>query len=290
MNMIEVGSENSSPIYLHYEDLGAGKPVILLHGWPLNHQSWEMQVPELIARGHRVITYCRRGFGDSSKPSTGYNYDTFAEDLHKVITHLDLREVTLVGFSMGTGEVARYLATYGDERISRAAFISGILPALLKDDDNPEGVDGKVFDSMIDGIKKDRFAFMKNFFSDFYGHGLINISEVSEEVKAFSWNVACQASPIATVGCIESWFEDFRSDISKIKVPCLVIHGSGDKVTPLKNTGLRLKQMLPRCRYVELDGAPHGLIVSHAKEVNASLIEFLRQDSLRYDEAVVVPH
>lgn len=290
MNMIEVGIENSTPLYLHYEDLGSGKPVILIHGWPLNHQSWEMQVPDLLANGYRVISYCRRGFGFSSKPSTGYDFDTFAEDLHKLITHLDLRDVTLVGFSMGTGEVARYLSSYGSERISRAVFISGILPALVKNADNPDGVEDTIFENMIENCQADRFDFLKEFVDNFYSHGLLNRSAVSDAVKEFSWNTATQASPIATVRCIGSWYEDFRNDVSKITVPCLVIHGSADKITPVKNTAVRLKQLLPRCRYVELEGAPHGLIISHANEVNSTLIDFIRSEGKTYKETPIFPH
>lgn len=275
MNMLEVGTENSSPIYLHYEDIGTGRPIILIHGWPLNHQSWEKQVPELVANGFRVITYCRRGFGHSSKPSTGYDYDTFAEDLHKLIQHLNLHDVTLVGFSMGTGEVARYISAYGSQRVSKAVFISGILPALLKSDENPEGVDEKIFQGMIEECEEDRLEFLKSFIDDFYSHGLLNRSTVSEAVKEFSWNCATQASPIATIRCIGAWLEDFRQDITRIEVPCLVIHGSGDKITPIKNTGERLHNILPQCQYLELDGAPHGLIVSHSEEVNQALVEFM---------------
>lgn len=285
MNMINVGFENSSPINLHYEDIGSGKPIILIHGWPLNHQSWEKQIPDLVANGYRVITYCRRGFGHSSKPSVGYEYDTFAEDLHKLITHLNLHNITLVGFSMGTGEVARYISTYGSEKVSRAVFISGILPALLKSDENPEGVDESVFEGMIEKCQDDRLQFLRGFLDDFYSHGMLNRSTVSEAVRDFSWSIAAQASPIATLRCIGSWLEDFRQDIKKIEVPSLVIHGSGDKITPIKNTGERLHKLLPSCQYVEIEGAPHGLIVSHADEVNAILLDFLSSSTQRLEPA-----
>lgn len=275
MHYIEVGKENSATIELHYQDYGSGKPVILLHGWPLSERSWEAQIPVLLSSGYRVITYCRRGFGESSKPATGYNYDTFAEDLHKVITKLDLKDITLVGFSMGTGEVARYIATYGSERIEKAVFIAGILPALLKTENNPEGVEKQVFDDMIRKCIEDRPAFIAGFLKDFYSHGIIGRKAVSDEMIKFSWNMAMEASGIATVNCIDSWGEDFRDDIKKIDVPSLVIHGSGDKITPLNVCGRRLKNLLPGCEYLEIDGGPHGLLASHAEEVNAALVRFL---------------
>ncbi len=290
MNMIEVGSENSHTIYLHYQDIGSGKPVVLIHGWPLSHQSWEMQVPELVANGFRVITYCRRGFGHSSKPSSGYDYDTLTDDLHKLITDLELHDATLVGFSMGTGEVARYLSRYGSERVSQAVFISGILPALFKGGDNLDAVEPQVFDNMIASCKKDRFAFLRHFLDDFYSHGLISRSAVSEAVKEFSWSMAIQASPIATIRCIESWAEDFREDARKVMIPCLVIHGTADKITPIEFTGLRLQALLPRCRYVEIEGGPHGVIISHAQEVNSALIGFLKTEARAHRDASLQHH
>ncbi|AZZ35472.1 alpha/beta hydrolase [Bdellovibrio sp. qaytius] len=285
MHYIEVGRENSATIDLHYQDHGSGKPVILLHGWPLNERSWENQEAVLLAKGFRVISYARRGFGDSSKPATGYNYDTFAEDLHKLITKLDLREITLVGFSMGTGEIARYISTYGSDRIEKAVFISGILPALLKTEGNQAGVEKKVFDEMIKKCIEDRPAFIAAFLKDFYSHGILGLKEVSQEVINFSWNLAMEASAIATVNCIDAWLEDFRSDIAKITIPSLVIHGSGDRITPIKATGERLKEMLPGCQYIEIDGGPHGLLASHANEVNAALVKFLGTAKPLYTEA-----
>lgn len=285
MHYIEVGRENSATIDLHYQDHGSGKPVILLHGWPLNERSWENQEAVLLAKGFRVISYARRGFGESSKPASGYDYDTFAEDLHKLITRLDLREITLIGFSMGTGEIARYISTYGSERVEKAVFISGILPALLKTEGNPMGVEKKVFDEMIRKCIEDRPAFIKGFLKDFYSHGIIGLKDVSQEVIDFSWNLAMEASAIATVKCIDSWLEDFRSDIAKIKIPTLVIHGSGDKITPIKATGERLKEMLPGAQFLELEGGPHGLLASHASDVNAALVRFLGEARSSYTES-----
>lgn len=275
MHYIEVGKDNSGSIDLHYQDYGSGKPVILLHGWPLNEQSWEAQIPVLLSSGYRVIAYTRRGFGESSKPEKGYDYDTFAADLHQVIIKLNLKDITLVGFSMGTGEVARYIANYGTERIEKAVFIAGILPALLKAENNPEGVDRSVFDEMIRQCIEDRPAFIAGFLKDFYSHAIAGRKAVSDEMIRFSWNLAMQASSLATVECIDSWLEDFREDIKKITVPSLVIHGSADKITPLKVCGARLKEILPGCQYLEIEGGPHGLLASHAEEVNKALVRFL---------------
>lgn len=277
MHYIEVGKENAATIDLHYQDYGTGKPAILLHGWPLSEASWENQIPVLLANGYRVIAYGRRGFGESSKPATGYNYDTFADDLHHIITKLNLKDITLIGFSMGTGEVARYISTYGDERIEKAVFISGILPALVKAENNPEGIDKQIFDDMIKECIEDRPEFMHGFLSDFYSHSIVGRKAVSDEMIRYSWTLAMQASKLATINCIDSWGEDFRDDIKKIKVPSLVIHGSGDKITPIKVCGKRLKEMLPGCEYLEIDGGPHGLLASHAEEVNAALVRFLNK-------------
>ena len=290
MHYIEVGKENAASIDLHYQDHGTGKPVILLHGWPLNERSWENQEAVLLAKGFRVISYARRGFGESSKPATGYNYDTFAEDLHRLITRLDLREITLVGFSMGTGEIARYLGTYGSERVEKAVFISGILPALLKTDGNSLGVDKKVFDEMKKKCVENRPTFIKGFLKDFYSHSAIGFKDVSQEVIDFSWSLAMEASAIATVNCIDAWLEDFRPDIAKIKIPSLIIHGSGDKITPIDATGRRLKEMLPSSQYVEIDGGPHGLLASHANDVNAALVRFLGESKSMFAESAELRH
>lgn len=287
MHYIQVGKENSATIDLHYQDYGSGKPVVLLHGWPLSEASWEAQIPVLLANGYRVIAYTRRGFGESSKPAKGYDYDTFAEDLDTVINKLDLKDVTLVGFSMGTGEVARYLSTYGSERIEKAVFISGILPALLKTENNPEGVEKEIFDGMIKKCIDDRPAFIAGFLKDFFSHGIIGRKAVSEEMIRYSWNLAMQASGIATTGCINSWLEDFRDDVKKIKIPSLVIHGSDDKITPLNVCGARLKEMLPGCEYLEIDGGPHGLLASHAQEVNEALVKFLGASRPAYAETTL---
>src|SRR6267378_333981 len=212
MPYVNVGQENSGSIDLYYEDHGSGKPVILIHGWPLSGRSWERQVPVLLAAGYRVITYDRRGFGDSSKPTSGYDYDTFAEDLHKLVTKLDLREATLVGFSMGGGEVARYLGTYGSERVRKAVFVASIPPFLLKTPDNPGGVDGGVFDGIKAGIVADRLAFLTTFFANFYNVDVLGGKRVSDQVVQFSWNVGACASPKGSLDCVSAWLTDFRKD------------------------------------------------------------------------------
>src|SRR5512147_218463 len=222
---ITVGQENSSSIELYYEDHGAGTPVVLIHGWPLSGASWEKQVAALLAAGHRVITYDRRGFGRSSQPSVGYDYDTFAEDLNRLLTALDLRDVALVGFSMGGGEVARYLGTHGSDRVRKAVFIAGVPPFLLKTPDNPAGVDGSVFDGIKQAIAADRLAFLAEFLKNFYNVDVLRGTRISDQVVQQSWNVAAGASAKGSLDCVTAWYTDFRKDLPKIDVPTLVIHG-----------------------------------------------------------------
>lgn len=276
MPYVNVGQENSGSIDLYYEDHGSGKPVVLIHGWPLSGRSWEKQVPILLAEGYRVITYDRRGFGDSSKPTFGYNYDTFAEDLHKLVTKLDLGDTALVGFSMGGGEVARYLGTYGSERVSKAAFLAAIPPFLLKTPDNPAGIDGSVFDGIKAGIAADRLAFLAAFFANFYNVDVFGGKRVSDQAVQFSWNVASGASPKGTLDCVSAWLTDFREDLSKIKVPTLVIHGDADRIVPVDASGKRTHELVKGSRFVIIKDAPHGLNLTHAEQVNDLLIEFLK--------------
>lgn len=276
MPYVNVGQENSGSIDLYYEDHGSGKPVVLIHGWPLSGRSWEKQVPILLAEGYRVITYDRRGFGDSSKPTFGYNYDTFAEDLHKLVTKLDLGDTALVGFSMGGGEVARYLGTYGSERVSKAAFLAAIPPFLLKTPDNPAGIDGSVFDGIKAGIAADRLAFLAVFFANFYNVDVFGGKRVSDQAVQFSWNVAAGASPKGTLDCVSAWLTDFRKDLSKIKVPTLVIHGDADRIVPVDASGKRTHELVKGSRFVIIKDAPHGLNLTHAEQVNDLLIEFLK--------------
>lgn len=276
MNKINVGQENSMPIELYYEDLGTGKPVVLIHGWPLSGASWEKQVAALLAAGHRVITYDRRGFGQSSKPSTGYNYDTFAEDLHKLVTTLDLHDVALVGFSMGTGEVARYLGKYGSKRVSKAVFIASVPPFLLKTADNPGGVDGSGFEETKKGLATDRPAFLSAFLAKFYNFDVLGGKLVSDQVVQANWNVAAGASAKATLDCVSSWVTDFRKDLPRIDVPALVIHGDADRILPIAVTGIPLSKGIKGARLVVVEGGPHGILWTHAEKVNAELVAFLK--------------
>ena len=276
MPHINVGKDTSSNIDLHYEDHGAGKPVVLIHGYPLSGASWEKQVPALLAAGHRVITYDRRGFGKSSQPATGYNYDTFAVDLNALITHLKLNEVTLVGFSMGGGEVARYIAKYGTKHIARAVIMGGVPPFLLKTADNPEGMDGAIFEGIEKAIQADRYAFFSEFFKNFFNTD-VNLSSkrISEDAVHASFNVAAGASPIATLACVPTWLEDFRADLAKIDVPTLVVHGDADRIVPLAASGARTAKLVRGARLHVVKGGPHAINWTHAEEVNAELLSFL---------------
>ncbi|MEU9168948.1 alpha/beta hydrolase [Streptomyces sp. NPDC048420] len=275
MPYITVGEENSAPIELYYEDHGTGQPVVLIHGYPLDGHSWERQVPALLEAGHRVITYDRRGFGRSSQPTTGYDYDTFAADLDKVLTSLDLTDAVLVGFSMGTGEVGRYLGTHGSGRIAKAAFLASLEPFLLKTDDNPTGVPQEVFDGILAAVTKDRYAYFTAFYQDFYNLDETLGSRISEEALRNSWNVAAGSSAHASVACVPTWITDFRADVAKVDVPSLIVHGTGDRILPIDATGRPFHALLPSAEYVEIEGAPHGLLWTHAEEVNAALLAFL---------------
>ncbi|WP_030056105.1 MULTISPECIES: alpha/beta fold hydrolase [Streptomyces] len=275
MPFIPVDEENSSVINLYYEDHGTGRPVVLIHGWPLNGASWEKQEAALLAAGHRVITYDRRGFGASGKPSFGYDFDTFAADLDAVLTHLDLRDVVLVGFSMGSGEVTRYLGTYGSARVSKAVLLGVVPPFLLKTEDNPVGVDGIVFKEIQGAIRADRPAFIAGFLADFYNVDVLGGDRVSDQVVQYSWNVGVSASARATVDCVPTWLTDFRADLPRIDVPVLIIHGDADRTLPLRSTAVPLSKAIVGARLVVLEGAPHGLIWTHAAEVNRELLAFI---------------
>src|SRR5687767_9345464 len=252
MSMITVGKENSASIDLYYEDLGTGLPVVLIHGWPLSGASWEKQTAALLAAGHRVITYDRRGFGRSSKPATGYNYDTFAADLDTVLTTLDLKSVALVGFSMGSGEVTRYIGKHGTDRVRKAVLIGTLGPYLVKAADNPEGVDPGVFDGIRTAIKADRPAFLIEFLRNFYNYDVTGGKLVSERVLEDNWNVAAGASPTGTLACVDAWVEDFRKDISHNTVPTLILHGDADRILPPEATARRLAKMIKGAKFVEL--------------------------------------
>jgi len=275
MSTITVGTENSTSIGLYYEDHGEGSPVVLIHGWPLSGASWEKQTAALLAAGHRVITYDRRGFGRSSKPAIGYNYDTFAADLHAVLTALDLGMVALVGFSMGTGEVTRYLATYGTAHVRKVVLIGTLGPYLVKAADNPEGVDSSVFNEIRTAIQMDRPAFLLDFLRNFYNYDVTGGSLVSERVLEDNWNVAANASPTGTLACVDAWIEDFREDLHHNTVPTLILHGDADRILPPDATSRRQAKLIKKATYVELRGGPHGVLWTHADEVNAELVKFL---------------
>jgi non-heme chloroperoxidase len=278
MGHIVVGTENSTPVELYYEDHGAGQPVVLIHGYPLNGHSWEHQTRELLAAGYRVIAYDRRGFGQSSKVGSGYDYDTFAADLNTLLETLDLRDVILVGFSMGTGELARYVSQHGHERVAKLAFLASLEPFLVARDDNPEGVPQKVFDGIEAAAKKDRYAWYTQFFSDFYNLDENLGARISQEAVTGSWNVATSSAPVAAHAVVSSWIEDFRADIDAVRAsrkPALILHGTADNILPIDATARRFRQALPEAQYVEIEGAPHGLLWTHADEVNAALRSFL---------------
>jgi non-heme chloroperoxidase len=277
MPYVTVGKENSGNIDLYYEDHGAGSPVVLIHGWPLSGASWEKQVSALLEAGRRVITYDRRGFGKSSQPVEGYNYNTLAEDLHKLVTKLDLRKFALVGFSMGGGEVARYLGAHGTERVSEAVFVSSIPPFLLKTSDNPEGVEGALFKENEQAIVADRPAFLAQFLRDFYNVDVLGGKLISDQVVQLSWNIAAGASPKGTLDCVSAWLTDFRKDLERIDVPTLVIHGDADRILPLAATGKRTPEFVKGSKLVVVEGGPHGIIWTHAEKVNRELLAFLGQ-------------
>jgi pimeloyl-ACP methyl ester carboxylesterase len=279
MPYVTVGEENSGDIELYYEDHGSGKPIVLIHGYPLSGASWEKQVPVLLAAGHRVITYDRRGFGKSSRPSTGYNYDTFAEDLHKLVTHLELRDFSLAGFSMGGGEVARYIGKYGSKGVSKAVFLSSVPPYLLKTPDNPEGVDAGVFEGIEKAVAADRYVFFTEFFKNFYNTDLLLGKRVSEQAVQASWNVAAGASATASLACVPTWHEDFRKDLARIDVPTLVMHGDADRILPITASGLRTAKLIKGSRLHVVKDGPHCITWTHAEEVNRELVNFLGEGS-----------
>jgi len=298
MNFVNVGRENSiasilldsaeaaprplwlaatsaSPVDLYYEDHGSGLPVVLIHGWPLNGDAWEKQTAALLAAGHRVITYDRRGFGRSSKPGTGYNYDTFAADLDVLLNTLDLTNVSLVGHSMGTGEITRYIGRYGTKRLRKAVLIGTLGPYLVKAPDNPEGIDASVFSGIQAGIKADRPVAIMEFLKNFYSVGGPDGQLVSERVMQANWTVAIGASPIGTVACVDAWLEDFRKDIVRNDVPTMIIHGDDDRILPADVTSRRQAKMIKNVKFIEIKGGSHGIPWTHAEEINTEIVPFL---------------
>jgi non-heme chloroperoxidase len=275
MPHISVGQENSGRIELYYEDHGQGRPVVLIHGYPLSSRAWDKQVPALLEAGHRVITYDRRGFGGSSQPISGYDYDTFAADLNTLLATLDLTDVTLVGHSMGTGEVTRYLGAYGSARVAQGVLVSPIPPFLLQADDNPEGLPGSLFDGFVQAAGADTPAWMKGFLDNFYNMDVLGGTLVSDQAFQASWNVATAASAAAAVACIPTWETDFRADLAKIDVPLLVIQGDADRILPFPNTGQRLPGLIKDMQLVVIEGGPHAIAWTHTDQVNEALLSFL---------------
>jgi non-heme chloroperoxidase len=275
MPYVSVGAENTSTIDLYYEDNGSGPAVVLIHGYPLNGRSWERQQRALIDAGYRVIAYDRRGFGLSSRPTTGYDYDTFAGDLDTLLHVLDVHDAALVGFSMGTGEVTRYLGNYGSKRISKAALLSAVPPFLLRTDDNPEGVDGTVFHDIKEAIRTDRYTFFDAFFAAFYNTDILMPERISAAVVRANVATANESSSFASLACVDAWLTDFRADLPRIDVPVLVVHGAEDRILPIDATARRLPELLADCTYVEILDGPHNICWTHAEETNAALLDFL---------------
>jgi non-heme chloroperoxidase len=275
MPRITVGTENSAPIEIHYEDHGSGAPIVLIHGYPLSGTSWERQERELLAAGYRVITYDRRGFGRSSQPTVGYDYDTFAADLNALLEQLKLDDVVLGGFSMGSGEVTRYLGKYGSRRVRKAALFGAIPPFLLKTNDNPEGVPAEVFEGIKAAIVSDRYAYFKDFFDNFYNVDKFAPERISDQALHASFTVAAGSSPYATYACVDTWLTDFREDLPKIDVPTLVVHGTEDRILPFASTAARLPGLIADVKLVSVEGGPHNIGWTHPDEVNRALLEFL---------------
>ena len=276
MPFFSVGTENSGAIELHYEDHGSGPPVVLIHGYPLSGRAWDRQVPAMLAAGHRVITYDRRGFGNSSQPATGYDYDTFAADLHALLEALDLRGAVLVGHSMGTGEVTRYLGSYGSAGVAKGVLVSPIPPFLLHTSDNPEGLPADLFDGFVQTAAADTPAWMKGFLDNFYNIDVFGGTLVSDQAFQASWNIAAAASATAAVASITTWQTDFRDDLSRIDVPMLVVQGDADRILPFPNTGNRLPGLIKDMQLVVIKGGPHAIAWTHTDQVNKALLDFLQ--------------
>jgi len=275
MPTVTVGQENNTAIEIYYEDHGVGQPVVLIHGYPASGRAWDKQVPALLEAGYRVITYDRRGFGRSSQPVVGYDYDTFAADLHALLEHLDLRDAALAGHSMGTGEVTRYLASYGSGRVAKGVLISPIPPYLLQADDNPDGVPQSLFDGFAAAARADTPAWMKGFLDNFYNMDTLRGTLVSDQAWQASWNLAVTASAAAAVACIGTWATDFRADLPKIDVPVLVLHGDADQILPIGKTAQRLPGLIKDMQLVVVQGGPHAIPWTHAGQVNTALLDFL---------------
>lgn len=276
MATISVGTENSTPIEIYYEDHGSGQPVVLIHGYPLDGSSWEKQTAALLEAGYRVVTYDRRGFGKSSKPTEGYDYDTFAADLNTVLETIDVQNAVLVGFSMGTGEVARYLSNHSSARVAKAVFLGSLEPFLLQTGDNPEGLPASTFEPLLEAVKADRYAFFTEFFANFFNADEFLGTRLSQEALDANKQLAYAASPFASIAAQPTWLTDFRQDVARIDVPTLIVHGTADRILPIDHTARRFAKALPAAEFHEIEGAPHGLLWTHAEEVNRILLAFLK--------------
>jgi pimeloyl-ACP methyl ester carboxylesterase len=276
MPTVTVGQENNADIEIYYEDHGTGQPVVLIHGYPLSGRAWDKQVPVLLDAGYRVITYDRRGFGKSSQPAAGYDYDTFAADLNALLDYLDLRDTVLAGHSMGTGEVTRYLGHYGSARVAKGVLVAPVPPYLLQAADNPDGVPQGLFDGFAQAARADTPGWMNGFLGNFYNIDTLRGTLVSDQAFQASWNLAVTASATAAVDCIATWATDFRDDLPKIDVPVLVIQGDADQVLPLDKTGKRLPGLIKDVNLVVIEGGPHAIPWTHASQVNTALLDFLR--------------
>ncbi|MBT2502852.1 alpha/beta fold hydrolase [Curtobacterium sp. ISL-83] len=279
MGTITVGNENSTPIDVYYEDLGAGRPVVLLSGWPFDARSWEPQLHPLLDAGYRVVTPDRRGFGRSSAATVGYDFDTLSADVDVLLRELDLRDATLVGFSLGTGEVARYIGRFGTERLRSAVLMESLTPGFGKADDNPSGVDQAGIDGVQQAILDDRFAWLTGMMGNFLNLDDYQGTLVSEDTVRAMWSAGASSSPYATWACPQMWLEDFRSDLERFDVPTLITHGTADRILSIDGQGHRAHDALPAARYVEIDGGPHINPVTHTAEVNRELLRFLADPS-----------
>jgi non-heme chloroperoxidase len=280
MPYVKVGTENSADIEIHYRDHGIGKPIVLIHGYPLDGNSWERQEWVLLQNGYRCISYDRRGFGQSSQPTTGYDYDTFAADLKALLDHLALdQDVVLAGFSMGTGEVTRYLGTYGSGGVSKAALFGVIPPFLLQTDENPKGVPADVFDGIKQTVLADRYAWFDNFFANFYNTDVLAPERIGDAALRASFQVAAAASPYASYACVDTWLTDFRGDLPKIDVPTLVVHGTADRILPFESTAARLRdeKLIADLTFVAVENGPHHIGWTFPEETNAALLDFLKR-------------